>query len=411
LDLHHAEEAAEAEEVVRVTPPESRDEALRKHLSPSEVNFLFALNSDDGREVFRSASFPRDRTGAERTGRLAFPDGEKWMTVHPFSGYTLRIASPVGPALEVTRLFFEAGLVVVAGAFVLSLVAGEFYARWLLRPLRRLEREAELVGPGGNARIPDELASADDEIGRIARCLNIGYDRIGESVERMRLFSAEVSHELRTPLSIVRLNAERLSGHADATEPLKEMAGEQIAEIGRMKLFISNLLGFARLDAGAVRMETRAVELVLWLGDFAEDATLLTDEAECRFELSGDTSATALFDPVWMRLVLFNLLRNALRFSDKAGLIRLRVEVVGSGLTFTMEDEGPGISPDRLDRIFERYVRFAESRGPSEGVGLGLAICRSVVLLHGGSIRAENREDRSGLRVIIRLPGAVQVTN
>lgn len=407
LDARHAEEAGEVVSAANEVPPGLREQRLIRHMRMAEGNFRFLLADSAGRIVYSSSGLEELPDAGTATG-VTGPIGRLGpcrVTTHPVEGYTLRVFSPVSSSLALTRHFYEVGLVVLAAGLALSLVTGVFYSRWVLRPLILLEEAAGLVGTDAlGARIPDSLALTNDEVGRIARRLNTGYDRIAESVGRIRLFSAEVSHELRTPLSIMRLNAERIRAHPGVPEPVSDMAAEQLAEIERMNRVVANLLGFARLDAGAVSMEFRQVALAAWLADFAEDATLLAEDAGRRFEVSGDSAATVRFDPVWMRQVLFNLLGNALRFSPKGGLIRLTVEAGEEALNFVLEDEGPGVPPDKLEAIFERYVRFGEGREPGEGFGLGLAICRSVVGLHGGVMRAENRSDRSGLRVIVRLP-------
>jgi signal transduction histidine kinase len=105
-----------------------------------------------------------------------------------------------------------------------------------------------------------------------------------------------------------------------------------------------------------------------------------------------------------MRQLLLNLLSNALNVSARGGMITLESGRTESGWRFVMMDEGPGVPEAQLERIFERFVRYDNTDGKTRGHGLGLAICRSIVVLHGGTIRAENRADRSGLKVIVDLP-------
>lgn len=418
LDLHHAFEAREltqeAEELehslIEGTAP-LRDAHLSQHLRIAEDMYKFHLVAADGRIVYRSPALASVPTG-DFAGRAAGLNagfaglGDCWITEHPMGGYTLRIVTPVTEALKGVRHFEKVALGVLVAAALLSLLTGAGYAAWLVRPLVRLEEAAGRIDAGTADRIPASIALTRDEVGLIARRLNTGYERLAGSIDRLRVFSAEVSHELRTPLSIVRLNAERIRDHPASPPAAREMAEEQIAEIFRLKRFIENLLGFAKLDAGAVRMDIRSVDTTAWVSGFAEDASALAEDVGMRFECFNTCRDPVSFDPVWIRQVLFNLLANALRFSPKGGLLSLSVFRDDTDLVITFTDEGPGVPPGRLTEIFERYTRFGEERGPAEGVGIGLAICRSVIALHGGSITAENRTDRSGLRVILRLPQA-----
>lgn len=411
LDVHHAFEASELSQVASEFDARSRDEQLKRHLRIAEDLYKFHLTSADNRLVYRSPSLEsvpaRLFVGITPGLNTDFAGlGDCWVTEHPLDGYTLRIVTPMRIPLRVVHHFEHIGLAALFATGLVSLFTGMGYARWLVRPLIRLETAADRIDAGEADRIPAALAGTTDEVGRIARRLNAGYERMADSINRLRFFSAEVSHELRTPMSIVRLNAENILEHPDTPPAVRDMAEEQIAEIRRQKRLIENLLGFAKLDAGAVRMNIRPVDAAEWVSDLADDATALAEEAGVRFEWSNTCHGQVSFDAVWIRQVLFNLLGNALRFSPPGGTLILSAACAADDYVLTLTDEGPGVPAEKLSAIFERYSRFGEERGPSEGVGLGLAISRSVVTLHGGSICAENRADRSGLRVTLRLPRA-----
>lgn len=412
LDIHHAVEAAEFNDMTRDLPASEHEARWCRHMELDSGLYKFFLHAADGRIVHRSDALK----AVAPAYLLAVPDGRADLggelgacriTSHDVEGYRLRIITPLALPLAVTESFYEIGALLLVLAFAGSLVAGAVFSRWALRPLVRMEDAARRIGRGTpDERIPADIVNAGDEPARLAALLNDGYDRMQTSVERLRRFSAEVSHELRTPLSVVRLNAERMRDTPGAPESIRQLAAEQVGEIERLNRFITNLLGFARLDSGAVRMEPAPVDLRRYLADFAEDAALLCEDAERRFELAPVPEATVRFDPVWVRQILFNLLSNALRATPRGGLIRIDAELDVAGLHLSLSDEGPGVPPERLEAMFERYVRFGEERGPAEGVGLGLSICRSIAELHGGSIAAVNRTDRAGLRVTLHLPPA-----
>jgi signal transduction histidine kinase len=231
-------------------------------------------------------------------------------------------------------------------------------------------------------------------------------ERLESSYEQIKRFTAEASHELRTPLSIIRLQAERLSQQSDmpAAERV-EAAAEQLEEVGRLNKLIDDMLLLAKADAGAMRLECKGVDPAAFGEDFSNDAELLAEEQGVRFDLENTIDRIVHFDPAWMRHVLLNLLSNALKFSPSGSLVRLTFSEESGCPVFRMIDEGPGLPEAKLETIFHRFERV-DSTGDAnvKGNGLGLAICRSIVQRHGGTICARNRRDRSGLIVEVRLP-------
>jgi signal transduction histidine kinase len=135
---------------------------------------------------------------------------------------------------------------------------------------------------------------------------------------------------------------------------------------------------------------------------------ILADDQGGRFEGKISGAGTLAAVPSLLRQLLFNLLTNALKFNVEGGRVSLRVEKQVKKWRWTMEDEGPGLPVHELDRVFDRFVRLGSTgdKPMPPGHGLGLAICKSIVALHGGEIWAENRPDVTGLRVVVVLPAA-----
>lgn len=410
LVVHHEVEAAEFVAMAEQQNDPATEARWRLHTDLDAGLYKFFVMDVSGREVHRSVALKDEsasflRATPDGRVRLGRDLGECLVTSHTIGRYVLRVVTPLEVPLSVTKQFYEIGALALGLGLALSLVSGVMYSRWVLRPVVRMEDAARRIAAEGHgARIPQDISETGDEIGRLAMLLNAGYDRLDASTERLRRFTADVSHELRTPLSILRLSAGRIRETPDVPESARELALDQIGEIERMNRFIGDLLGFAKLDAGAVAMESREVRVAEWLADFSEDAAALAEDAGCRFEADAPADCVVRIDPVRMRQVMLNLLSNALRVSPKGGLVRVAAARDGDLFRLWLEDEGPGLPPERLETVFERYVRFGENQGASEGIGLGLAISRSIVTLHGGSIRAENRAGGRGLRVIINLP-------
>ena len=209
----------------------------------------------------------------------------------------------------------------------------------------------------------------------------------------------------RTPLSIIRLQTERLIGHPELPDEERINAlDEQMEEIERLNQMIDDLLFLAKADAGVIPLSARSINLREYLADFKTDADLLAGEAGMEFIMECDLSQAWQLDPSLIRQVLLNLLSNALEVSKPGGVVQLSVSIEGDLLSLKMKDEGVGLGESQIERMFNRFERLGAS-SESKGNGLGLAICRSIVERHGGTICAYNRQTVSGLVVEVRLPG------
>jgi two-component system, OmpR family, phosphate regulon sensor histidine kinase PhoR len=219
-----------------------------------------------------------------------------------------------------------------------------------------------------------------------------------------RDFVANVSHELRTPLTAIRGYVEALlDGETDAEDTKKFL--EIIARhSARMERLVSDLLRLARLDARQEALDLAPCDLQQLfntvVGDVAQTAeakrqmvTTAVDPAACRI--------TA--DPAKLHDVLRNLVENAVHYSPDAATIRLEARRENGAVRISVSDSGPGIPPDDLSRVFERFYRVDKSRSRPGGTGLGLAIVKHLVELHGGQASAENRPE-GGARFVITLP-------
>ena len=273
----------------------------------------------------------------------------------------------------------EVFLIILGISLAAVLGGGLLFVGRLTRPLRDLAAAARAAGNGdrtarvaeAGAREMREAASAfNDMQARIAR-----FD-----AERMRTMAA-VGHDLRTPITSLRIRAELL----DDAE-----AAPMIRTLDEMTVMADGLVAYAR-GAGD-REATARVDLALLL-------TRLCDEREATLNVEADAAVAAR--PVALGRAIGNLVDNALRYG---GAARVSLQRDGAEAVIAIEDDGPGISAERLGDVFEPFVRGDESRGrETGGAGLGLAIARNIVAAHGGTIALENRSE-GGLRAIVRLP-------
>jgi signal transduction histidine kinase len=227
------------------------------------------------------------------------------------------------------------------------------------------------------------------------------------ALRRQREFAADASHELRTPLTVIRSSVEYLERHRDEPVATVGTALEDIDdEVRHMTAIVEDLLLLARSDSGAVALERVPVDL----GDVAADGASAmgkpaTDRG-VRVEVDPQPAVVA-GDPARLRQLVMILVDNAIRHSPADGRVGVAVRAVGAGASLTVEDDGPGIRPEDMPHVFERFYRAPGA--PGGGTGLGLAIAKWIVDRHGGRIEVANRVE-GGARFVVSLPatGGVQ---
>lgn len=228
------------------------------------------------------------------------------------------------------------------------------------------------------------------------------------ALRRQREFAADASHELRTPLTVIRSSVEHLERHRDEPVASVGSALEDIDdEVRHMTAMVEDLLLLARSDSGAVALEHIPVDL----GDVAADgASAMAKPAShrgVRVEVDPQP-AVVVGDPARLRQLVMILVDNAIRHSPTDGLVGVAVRANGSGATLMVQDDGPGIRPEDLPHVFERFYRAPGS--PGGGTGLGLAIASWIVERHGGRIEVTNRAE-GGARFVVSLPATGGVTS
>ncbi|TAJ99027.1 MAG: HAMP domain-containing histidine kinase [Chloroflexota bacterium] len=221
------------------------------------------------------------------------------------------------------------------------------------------------------------------------------------ALRRQREFAADASHELRTPLTVIRASVEHLRRHRD--EPVAAV-GEALddigAEVDHLTRLVEELLLLARSDSGAVSLERLPIDL----GDVAADAagSLAGPAREHGVRVEVDPEpAIVTGDAARLRQLVMILVDNAIGHSPREGAVRVAVRREGASAVLTVEDQGGGLRPEDLPRLFERFWRGAGA--PPGGAGLGLAIAAWIVEAHAGRIEAANRET-GGARFTVRIP-------
>ncbi|WP_182887018.1 ATP-binding protein [Microbispora sp. H10885] len=351
----------------------------------------------------------RARESAARTGAPQFVNGRPYALPGPLRVRVL--SADHGVTVIVARSFTEVesslvttGHVLLVGMpLLLALLAA---ASWLvigrtLRPITLLRRGAAAVGGTARSRrLP--VPEARDEVHALATTLNDMLGRLEEAEARQRALVSDAAHELRSPLASIRLQLEVALSHPEGQD-WTETAEGVLEDTLRLSRLAEDLLALARLDEG--RLSRREpVDLGVLARRTAERYDLGLD-LDLGSDAAPGPAPVVLGDELDLRRVLTNLVDNALRHAASA--VRLGVRTggaAGAGVAeLTVADDGPGIPPEDRERVFDRFTRLDDARSRDDGgAGLGLAIVRTTVEAHGGTVHLEDASP--GLRAVVRLP-------
>jgi signal transduction histidine kinase len=292
-------------------------------------------------------------------------------------------------------------------AAVLALVFVQVLARGsLTRSLREMALASRAMARGDySVRVRER---GRDEVGELSRAFNGMAAELAETDRQRRDLVANVSHELRTPITALRANLENLvDGVEDGEGGRDRVLRTMLAQTERLGRLVEQLLDLSRLEAGqGDPFDVRPFDVAEVLEQTAREARLhAPDGLALRVAVDGGR-AVACGDPERIHQVVANLVENAARYSPVPGEVRLGARRTGDRVRIEVADDGPGIPDGEAERVFERFYRADASRAANgSGAGLGLAIARWIVDLHGGAIRVE-RPDGRGCRMVVELPAA-----
>jgi two-component system heavy metal sensor histidine kinase CusS len=390
--------------------PQTIDDRIREATESASSLFYIDMHGPMTNRFFRSNNL-RGQTIPDIPGERDYTVevtgiGELRVSEFLLPPFEVTVATPMAPVRDVMSGYRKVFLALLVVTLIVSIAIGYALSQLMLRPVRVIQATANRIRSDNlNERIP--VGDVKDEISRLARFLNQMFDRLETSFSEIRRFTADASHELKTPLSLVRLHAERLLVNGNLEPAQKESVHVQLEELARVNRIIDELLFLSRADAQAITVDLKEQGPATFLHGFAQDANALAEHHGRRFSYTHDGEGTVAFEEKRMRQVLLNLLANALNVSPPEGRITLHSKLSDDIWRITVDDEGPGLSPEQRTRIFERFVRFTHNGSEDKGSGLGLAICRSIVQLHRGRIFAAPGESGRGLQMVIEIPVAV----
>jgi len=352
--------------------------------------------------------FPPPQTSASPVRSLKdYRKGEKLFSLvalNEESGgqtYTIQVAQDRSSDERVERTFAFLFILVLSIGVPASAFIAVTVTKRGLRPLEEMTQSLERIGP---THLKERLAPA--ELPRELRPLAIAFDhmlkRLDDSFTRLSQFSADLAHELRTPVANmmgeaqVALTRERTAGE------YRETLESTIGECERLSRIVDNLLFVARVDAARESIERKRFDARKAAEKIAAFYQTVADDRHVSISCTGDGYIYA--DPNLFERALGNLLDNALRFTPENGSIQISLSEHDADLEVAVSDNGCGIAPEHLPRVFDRFYRAESSRG-SDGAGLGLALVKSIVELHGGSATIHsNLGHGTTVKLIFPLP-------
>ncbi len=292
-------------------------------------------------------------------------------------------------------------------ALAVALAASLLLARRVTRPLHDAEAATRAIAAGDFSR--RVAVTSEDEIGRLTASVNQMAADLARLEATRREFIAKVSHDLRTPLTAIKGFIVNLqdSASAETAVPEAQWSGTQASlatmdeQADRLIRLVDDLLAASRLQRGELRLSRATVDLAAVARSAAAVVSRKAEQSgvALALDLPADLARQPLSgDADRLQQVIVNLLDNALRATPPGGAVRLAVAAGAGEVSVTVDDGGPGVTPEAKARAFEPYFR-----GPGGGAGLGLTIAREIVAAHGGRIWLENRPE-GGAQAGFALP-------
>lgn len=324
----------------------------------------------------------------------------------------VRVGQPLAPIRADVGRLATSLLIASLLAMLLAAPLAVWLRRELARSMQQFDRTARTLAPGQPARI--DLAIVDAEFVGVAERLNAAFDRLEQGLVRERQLTADASHELRTPVTTIVAESEWALARLRTDDEYRHALEVCARQGGRLKNLVESLLTLARIESGTDARAYERVDLRAVVDEVVVDLARLARERHVT--VHGEGTAVALGDRLQIGILVTNLLTNAVRYNRDGGSVTVALSAVAAGpaadttaewVRMMVRDTGPGLDPDVVDRVFDRFWRAAPSRSSREGgTGLGLAISKAIVEAHGGRIDVQT--GATGTTFTVDLPGGVR---
>ncbi|HYG23119.1 MAG TPA: ATP-binding protein [Verrucomicrobiae bacterium] len=372
-------------------------------------DFYYAAWNREGVRVSQSTNAPSSLSRPELRGPRGVQSPETrdtWrevLLVTP-QGDSLLVGGSILPEQRELRKVAVRLATVGAVILIFGLAGGGWLAARATRPIRSITETANRIS-GGDLSHRISVADTESELGELAGILNGTFARLEAAFGQQKQFTSDAAHELRTPVSVMltqtqsALNRERSADEYRATIEACHRSAQ------RMRRLLESLLELARLDAGQENLRRSAVNLAPIAGECIDQLRPLASDKQIQITVDL-RDAPCVGDSERLGQVITNLVSNAIHYNRERGNIHVKTRSEQRFAIVEVVDDGPGISSEHQANVFKRFYRIDAARTSAQGhSGLGLAICRSIVEAHGGTIDVRSREGQ-GTTFVVRLPSA-----
>lgn len=380
-------------------------------LDDTEWGIYLSVYQEDGTYLYgrtptgfsNTMAFSDNALRTFRQGNTTYYVLDLYTYVKDYGNVYIRGVASGTDAEEDMIIIRNAALILMPLMVLLTAALSYFMTRYTLRPVSRITETVQQICLEKDLSKRVHLGEGKDEIYQLARTFDDMLDQVETGMKREKQFTSDVSHELRTPVSAMMLQCEELLDDPDLDEKTRSgitFLDQKVRYLARM---ISQLLMLSRADQGRQKVQMESVDFSEMTDMVVQEAQDMAQERQIRIQADIQPGIHITGDETLLIRMWMNLLENAVRYGKDGGHVHVGLSEKDGFVIGTVEDDGIGIAPEDLPRIWERFYQADTSRSRSDSSGLGLSMVRWIINAHHGTIQAESAPGK-GSRFTFKLP-------